>query len=47
VGAFFTGVVWVSGSLVPAMLIHALMDLHAGDLARRMHVEGWGRATRR
>ncbi len=47
VGAFFTGIVWVSGSLVPAMLIHALMDLHAGDLARRMHVEGWGGSARR
>lgn len=42
VGAFFTGLVWVSGSLYPAMLIHALMDLHAGDLARRMHVQRWG-----
>lgn len=35
-GAFFTGVLLVSGSLWPAMLIHALMDLHAGDLARRV-----------
>lgn len=35
-GAFFTGVRIVSGSLWPAMLIHALMDLHAGDLARRV-----------
>jgi membrane protease YdiL (CAAX protease family) len=35
-GAFFTGVVLVAGSLWPAMLIHALMDLHAGDLARRV-----------
>jgi uncharacterized protein len=47
VGAFFTGLVWVSGSLFPAMLIHALMDLHAGDLARRMHVQGWGVRTPR
>ena len=35
-GACFSGVVFVSGSLAPAMLIHALMDLHAGDLARRV-----------
>jgi membrane protease YdiL (CAAX protease family) len=35
-GAFFSGVVFVSGSLAPAMLIHALMDLHAGDLGRRV-----------
>lgn len=35
-GAFFTAVVWVTGSLWPAMLIHALMDLNAGDMARRV-----------
>ncbi len=35
-GAFFTGVLLVAGSIWPAMLIHALMDLHAGDLARRV-----------
>jgi membrane protease YdiL (CAAX protease family) len=35
-GAFFSGVVYLSGSLWPAMLIHALMDVHAGDLARRV-----------
>src|SRR5262245_48334571 len=35
-GAFLTAVVLVSGSLYPAMLIHGLMDLHAGDLARRV-----------
>jgi len=35
-GAFLTGVVLITGSLWPAMLIHALMDLHAGDLARRV-----------
>lgn len=34
-GAFFTLVVALSGSLWPAMLMHALMDLHAGDMARR------------
>ena len=33
-GAFLTAVVLVSGSLWPAVLIHALMDLYAGDLAR-------------
>src|SRR5262249_22525427 len=36
-GAFLTLVVLVTGSLWPAMLIHALMDLHAGDLARRVY----------
>lgn len=35
VGAFLTGVVWISGSLWPAMLVHALLDLNAGDLAIR------------
>lgn len=35
-GAFFTAVVVITGSLYPAMLIHGLMDLHAGDLARRV-----------
>ena len=35
-GVFLTAVVLVTGSLWPAMLIHALMDLHAGDLARRV-----------
>lgn len=35
-GLFLTGVLLVTGSLWPAMLIHALMDLHAGDLARRV-----------
>jgi membrane protease YdiL (CAAX protease family) len=36
VGAFMAGVVWVSGSLWPAMLAHALLDLNAGDLAIRV-----------
>lgn len=36
VGAFLTGVVWISGSLWPAMLAHALLDLNAGDLAIRV-----------
>jgi membrane protease YdiL (CAAX protease family) len=35
-GAFFTGVLLVAGSIWPSMFIHALMDLHAGDLARRV-----------
>ena len=35
-GAFLTAVVLVTGSLWPSILIHALMDLHAGDLARRV-----------
>src|ERR1041384_2940859 len=29
--SFFTGVLLVAGSIWPALLIHALMDLHAGD----------------
>jgi len=36
VGAFLTGIVWISGSLWPAMLAHALLDLNAGDLAIRV-----------
>jgi uncharacterized protein len=36
VGVFLTGVVWISGSLWPAMLVHALLDLNAGDLAIRV-----------
>ena len=35
-GAFLTAVVLLTGSLWPAILVHALMDLHAGDLARRV-----------
>jgi membrane protease YdiL (CAAX protease family) len=35
-GAFFTGVLLVAGSIWPAMLMHVLMDVHAGDLARRV-----------
>ena len=37
VGLFLTGIVWVTGSLWPAMLVHALMDLNAGDLAMRVY----------
>lgn len=36
VGAFFSGVMLVSGSIVPAMVMHALIDLLAGDLGRRV-----------
>lgn len=36
-GAFLGGVVLVSVSLYPAMVIHALMDLHTGTLARRVY----------
>lgn len=36
VGTFLSGVVWVTGSLWPAMLVHALLDLNAGDLAVRI-----------
>ena len=32
VGAFMVGVYALSGSLYPAMVIHALMDVHAGQL---------------
>jgi membrane protease YdiL (CAAX protease family) len=38
-GLFFTGVVLVTGSIGPAMLIHALMDVNAGDLAVRVPPE--------
>ena len=34
-GAFLTGVLIVSGSVYAAMLAHALMDLHAGNMGRR------------
>lgn len=33
VGLFMAGIVWVTGSLWAAMLVHALMDINAGDLA--------------
>lgn len=36
VGLFLTAVVWVSGSLWPAMLVHALLDLNSGDIAARI-----------
>lgn len=36
VGVFLTGVVWVSGALWPAMLVHALLDLNSGDIAVRI-----------
>lgn len=36
VGVFLTGIVWISGALWPAMLVHALMDLNAGDFAVRV-----------
>ena len=40
VGAFLTVVVILSGSLYPAMLLHALMDLQAGRLALRLRQLG-------
>lgn len=40
VGAFLTAVVLLSGSLYPAMLLHALMDLQAGRLALRLRELG-------
>jgi membrane protease YdiL (CAAX protease family) len=36
VGLFLAGVVWLTGSLWPAMLVHALIDLNSGDLAIRI-----------
>lgn len=33
VGLFMGGVVWISGSLWAAMILHALIDMHAGDTA--------------
>lgn len=36
VGVFLMAVVWVTGSLWSAVLLHALMDLHAGDVAWRV-----------
>jgi len=36
VGLVMSGLVWVSGGLWAAMLVHALMDLNAGDLAVRV-----------
>lgn len=36
VGVFLTGIVWVSGALWPAMLVHALLDLNSGDIAIRI-----------
>ena len=47
VGAFLTGVVWISGSLWPAMLVHALLDLNAGDLAIRAAELPEGAAAKR
>lgn len=44
VGLFLTCVVWISGSLWAAVVIHALMDLHAGDVAWRV-AEGDARAA--
>jgi uncharacterized protein len=36
-GAFLAAVYFVTGSLYASMLIHALMDLHSGDLAWRAY----------
>ena len=36
-GAFLAAVYFVTGSLYAAMLIHALMDLHTGDMAWRVY----------
>lgn len=44
-GAFLTLIVTLTGSLFPAMLIHALMDLHAGDMGRRAFDTQGGKAS--
>ena len=36
VGLFLAGVVWLTGSLWPAMVVHALIDLNSGDIAIRI-----------
>jgi uncharacterized protein len=40
VGGFLAAVVWITGSLYAAMLIHALMDLEAGRASYAAHVAG-------
>ncbi len=40
VGVFLTAVVWLTGTLWIAMLLHVLMDLNAGDLAIRVRALG-------
>ena len=37
VGGFLAAVVWITGSLYAAMLVHALMDLHAGYTSHAAH----------
>ena len=37
VGGFLAAVVWIPGSLYAAMLVHALMDLHAGHTSYAAH----------
>jgi membrane protease YdiL (CAAX protease family) len=39
VGVFMAGIVWVTGSLWAAMLVHALMDINAGDMALLVFAE--------
>lgn len=45
-GVFLTAVTFISGSIWPAMLIHALMDLNAGDMALRAFSPEADRAVR-
>ena len=45
-GVFLTAVTFVSGSIWPAVLIHALMDLNAGDMAMRAFATESGNARR-
>ncbi len=37
IGLFLGGIVWVTGSVWAAMILHALMDLHAGDTALNVY----------
>lgn len=46
VGVFLTGVMWISGTIWPAMLVHALLDLNSGDFAVRIAELTGARGTR-
>jgi len=44
VGGFLAAVYWVTRSLYPGMLIHALMDMHAGYVSHLAYSRGGGPA---
>jgi membrane protease YdiL (CAAX protease family) len=44
-GGFLAAVVWISGSLYAAMLIHALMDLQAGHTSYAAHAAARARVA--